>query len=274
MKKLLFSAAALAALFTACKDDDTTPTPQATKLLLNIVSEYDSISLTYNANNKIARFESVALAGENAAYYSEAVYENGKMTKLLASDESPTALVLAQTYDYNATGSLLRINFFSANGQRDQYDSVAYDNNGRVAALYLSEHADGGTTQSAFYEKCLFVWDGKGNVAKQHVIKITDGKETTDTVTTAFTYDDKVNFAAKQFELHLLEPESVAFALSANNILTEKTEYSDYTETDTNEYTYDEDNYPVTQKNTSQSIQNGQVVYTRVANNKIRYIKK
>lgn len=274
MKKLLFSAAALAVLFAACKDDDTNPTPQAAKLLLNIVSEYDSISLTYNASNKLARFESAALNGESSAYYSEAVYENGKITKLLAGDESPTALTLEQSYEYNAAGRLVKIKFYDNSGKVDQYDSIAYDNSGRLAALYVTDEAEEGSNQLSYYQKYALVWDAKGNITKQHVVRMVDGKETSDTVTTAYTYDDKVNFVAKQPELYLLEPESPAFALSANNILTEKTEYGNYIETDSNEYTYDEDNYPVTQKNTSQSIQNGEVVYTRVANNKYRYIKK
>lgn len=268
MKKLLFSAAALTALFVACNDDDTNPTPQTTKLFLNAVSEYDSTSATYNSSNQIVKFNTI-VESENYGYYSEAVYENGKLTKVLASEESPTALVQAQTYEYDATGKLLKVKFYSEEtGAMTHYDSVAYDNSGRMVALYLTDNA------AEFSSKAVYVWDGKGNITKQYAFLITDGEESKDTVKTEYTYDDKVSLFAKQPEFYLMNPEEVASMLSANNMLTLKTTYSDYTVEETNEYTYDEDNYPVTRKNTAKTTQNGQVVNTRIENTKIRYIKK
>jgi len=65
----------------------------------------------------------------------------------------------------------------------------------------------------------------------------------------------------------------MGIGLSVNNILTLRTEYSNYSEAETNVYTYDGDGYPVTRENTSQSIQDGEIVYTRVENTSIRYVK-
>lgn len=274
MKKLLFSAAALAVLFAACKDDDTNPTPQTTKLFLNLVRGTDSISVTYNANNKIVRLDLADNRVGGHPYFNEAVYENNRLVKLNYSDESPTALHLAQSYDYNAAGHVEKIKFYEEDGTLGGYDSLTYDNTGRLAALYTGNGSVGGTTGLNFHEKYAFLWDSKGNITKQYVIPITDGVETKDTVTTVYTYDDKVNYVAKQPEIFLMEPESPAFALSANNIVTEKTVWSETTtEEYTNEYTYDEDNYPVTKKSTGKYTNNGGVS-TKVEDTKIRYIRK
>jgi hypothetical protein len=274
MKKLLFSTAVLAVLFAACKDDDTNPTPQipetpdSTKLFLNSVSEYDSTSVTYNDSNQIVTFTSIT-KGEDYGYYSEAVYERGKLTELRASEKSPTALVKAQTYEYDATGKLLKVRFYDEeSGEMTQYDSIAYDNSGHVAALYQ------GYDSGDFSSKSVFVWDSKGNVTKQYGILIIDGEEATDTVKTEYTFDDKVNLFAKQPGFYLLHPEEVANMLSANNMTKGTFSYSTYTIEEKNEFTYDADNYPVTNKNTSTAFQNGEVIDTRVENFKIRYIKK
>lgn len=272
MKKLLFSAAALAVLFAACKDDDTNPTPQSTKLFLNLVRGTDSISATYNAGKKIVRYDLIDSREGGHSYYNETVYENNKLVKLNSS-ENPDALLLDQSYDYNAAGHVEKIKFHNASGNVNAFDSLAYDNAGRLAALYVGESVDGGTDLE-ISEKYAFVWDSKGNITKQHIITIVDGEETKDTVTTTYTYDDKVNYIAKQPEIYLMEPESPAFGLSANNILTEKTVWDDATTQEfINEYTYDEDNYPVTLKSSGKYTYDGGVS-TKVENTKIRYIKK
>lgn len=267
MKKLLFSAAALAVLFAACKDDETVLEPQPTKLFLNLVRGTDSIGAIYNASNRIVKYDLIDSREGGHSYYNEAVYENNKLVKLNSSEEGPASLHLDQSYDYNAAGNVERIRFYDETGKAYAYDSLSYDNTGRLAALYLNE-------DMAFYEKYAFVWDSKGNITKQHAIKIVDGEETKDTVTTTYTYDDKVNYVAKQAEIYLMEPESPAFGLSANNILTEKTIWSETTtEEYTNEYTYDQDNYPVTKKSVGKYNNNGSIS-TREDNTKIRYIKK
>jgi hypothetical protein len=274
MRKLLLSAAAVAVLFTACNDDDTNPAPQPnSKYLLNIVSDVDSISVTYNANNKVERYEYVYPA-ETFGDYNKAVYENGKITEVLGSETSPTSLKRAKTLTYDATGRLLKINFYSfETGSLTHYDSLVYDNNGRLTSLYLSESASG-TGAPSIASKATFVWDSKGNITKQYAMDINDGTESTDTITTVYTYDDKVNFMAKQPELYLIVPEVSPSLLSANNVLTEKTDFSDYVMSTTNTYTYDEDNYPATIKTTVESRQNDEVIFTNTRTYKVRYIKK
>jgi hypothetical protein len=273
MKKLLLSVAALAVLFTACKDDDANPAPQPTKLFLDLVRGNDTITVTYNASKKIALYSYLDARGAGRSYYNEPVYENNRIVKINSADESPTALLLAQSFDYNAAGNIERTKFYDDDGTIYRYDSVAYDNAGRLSALYASEEGKGGIATLAFNEKYAFVWDNKGNITKQYVMEIVDGVETKDTVTTTYTYDDKVNYGAKQNEFYLMEFEGPAFGLSVNNILTEKTVYDDGTEEYTYEYTYDEDNYPVTIKTTSKYNRNG-TNDTRVEDTKIRYIKK
>ncbi|SHN08615.1 hypothetical protein [Chitinophaga sp. CF418] len=278
MKKLLFSAAALTVLFVACKDNNDTIIPQnqikATKLFLNSVSEYDSSSATYNTSNQVATFQSFAQQ-ESYVYYSEPVYVNGKLAKLLVSEESPTTLEDKQDYEYNAAGDLSKVMFYGADHLIDVYDSIVYDNNGRYAAMYsFGVSQEPGTEGRPFeyYAKTLYDWDSKGNLIKETYVGIIDGQET-DTITTVYTYDDKVNFMAMQPELYLIHPREVAAGLSVNNILTQRTDYSNYAEAETNVYTYDGDGYPVTRKNTFQTIVDDAVVYTKVENTRIRYVK-
>jgi len=271
MKRLLFCATALAVLFVACKDDETNPTPQSTKLFLNLVRGTDSIGATYNASNKIVTYNLIDSREGGHSYYNEAVYENGRIVKLNYSEESPTALHLDRSYDYNAAGNVVKIKFHEEDGTVYGFDSLAYDNNGRLAALYVAEGTEGNIK---IYRKYALVWDNKGNIIKQHAIRVESGVETKDSVTTTYTYDDKINYVAKQVEIFLMEPEGPAFGLSANNIVTEKTVSSTTTtEEYTKEYTYDEDNYPVTMKSTGKYT-NGGTVNTKVENTKIRYIRK
>ncbi|MVT09442.1 hypothetical protein [Chitinophaga tropicalis] len=266
MKKLLFSAAALAVLFTACKDDDTNPTPQPTKLFLNLVRGTDSISATYNASNRIAKYALIDSRVGGHSYYNEPVYENNRLVKLNSSEDGPDALLLNRSYNYNAAGRVEKINFHGDDGKVYGFDSLAYDNAGHLVAFYEKE--------GDYHEKYALVWDSKGNIIKQHGIRIVDGVESKDTVTTTYTYDDKVNYVAKQPEIYLMEPGGPAFGLSANNILTEKTVWNETnTEEYTNEYTYDEDNYPVTKKSSGKYINNG-TVNTKEENTQIRYFRK
>ena len=135
MKKLLFSAAALAVLFTACKDDDTNPTPQSTKLFLNLVRGTDSISASYNTSNRIVKYDLIDSREGGHSYYNEAVYENNRLVKLNSSEESPTALLLYRSYDYNAAGRVEKIKFHE-DGKVYGFDSLAYDKIGRLVAFY------------------------------------------------------------------------------------------------------------------------------------------
>jgi len=279
MKKLLFSAAALAVLFTACKsDDDTQPTPQViNKFFLNAVSEEDSVSATYNAANKVDRFDQFFKdGGENYQYfwYSQAVYENGKMTKVMGSEKDAASLQQSQAIIYDASGRVQKLNFYSFGTSKvDSYDSLGYDGNGRLSYVWFADAA-GDNAPLVIYKKTALVWDANGNIGKTYDVRIVDGAETTDTVKTSYTYDDKVNFKSKQPEFLLMNSEGAEQSLSAHNVLTSERVEPTYSLKVTNTYTYDEENYPVTIKVQEVEVSNGEEVHNSTLNYKIRYIKK
>lgn len=280
MKKILFSAAALAVLFTACKDDDTNPEPQVTnKFFLNAVSEQDSISATYTAAGKIDRFDEFSKdGGADYAYfwYSQAVYENGKLTKVMASEKSAATLKQDKSFVYDASGKIQKINFYSSEtGLINSYDSLVYDANNRLATLYFIEGVDGDNSPMILQQKAVLVWNAAKNVEKAYIIRIDEeGVESKDTFKLSYTFDDKVNFKSRQPEFLFINPDDAIAALSANNIKTSIEKDRNYEVQVTNEYTYDETNYPVTIKSVEKDLQDGTVIYTNTRNIKVRYITR
>lgn len=283
MKQLFMSAVALGLLFTACKKDDkttTTPKPDTdtvvtpVKLLAKIISKTDSTIFTYDTTKNLALYEAYWL-DENSSHYIKPVYENNKVTALMSGADKNSLTVKAMTFQYNTAGKLVSSVLYDIDDQTpNQFDSLAYDANGRVAALYIAEQpTEAG--HLAFFEKTAFEWDSKGNVVKSYYIRIEDGVESKDTSTTVYTYDDKVNFKAKQPVFFLFDLETVQGTLSANNMLTQSISFSDYKETKEVVYTYDEENYPVTIKTTRKTVNNaGDVTSSKVEESVLTYIKK
>lgn len=275
MKRILLSAAVLGLFFTACKDDDTNPQPDvAVKLLASDVSETDSIALDYDASRKLLSYKLYALEDADDNIVAKPSYENNRLIAFLTGATLNEATHKAVTFGYNAAGKVFTTNFYDAeDGSLNQYDSIAYDAAGRVSAVYIAEKV-AVVNHLGFFEKNVFEWDAKGNVVKTHRIAFADGKEAKDTTTTVLTYDDKVNYAAKQPELYLIDVEDVATALSANNILTETTQYELSKRTTTNVYTYDAENYPITKKSTRKEVQGDTELGSYTENHKLTYIKK
>lgn len=276
MKKLLLSAVALGLLFTACKDDETNPTPEQTsmKLWATSISATDKISIQYNADRQISLYQ-LEMLDENSSLFIKPIYENNRITSLLAGSTANDITNKAMTYKYNDAGKVLSVDFYDdSDGSLNQFDSVAYNAAGRVAAVYYAEKTSA-EKHLGFYKKTVFEWDAKGNVTRQHKISIVDGKESTDTTTTVYTYDDKVNHIAKQADFYLFDVEEVASELSANNIVKEETVSGDYKYLDTATYTYDADNYPVTRNSTYKIFgPDGKETYSRTESATLTYIRK
>jgi hypothetical protein len=273
MKKLLLSATALVVLFAACsKDDDNTPQTSAKKYLLSQTSDEDSTVITYDVTNNMKKIQSWDLE-YNSLQTSELVYENGKLVKKMMSEDEG-ALQLFQDFGYNSAGKLVKVNMYSSNGSKSRYDSLVYNAEGRLTALYEAAAVVDGYTMR---RKNAFIWDSKGNIARQVAVAITDGIESKDSTIIDYTYDDKVNYAARQPEFSVLDAEDPVSALSANNITKSVWSYTmspGSSSVTTIEYTYDEDGYPVTRKEIIKTIQGDEVVSTDEYSSKYRYIKK
>jgi len=273
---MLFSAVALVTLFTACsKDDDKTiDPPMAKKFLVSRVSDSgDSLGITYDSTFRVTGAVNTQTAGGNTtySYYTKAVYENGKIVEVTFGEKAD-AISGRQRYQYNAAGKLVLSSYYSSSSNEiSSYDSLVYDANGRVAGYVSGDITDG---VRSYYSKTNVIWDNKGNVIAEQEMQIEDGTVSKDTTFTTYTYDDKVNYIAKQPEFYFLEPEDIAFALSANNIKTSIRQSATSKDVFTNEYTYDADGYPVTQKETEEYSYGGETPSKRVNDYKIRYITK
>lgn len=278
MKKLLLSAAALIIIFAACSKDDDKNTPQtpAKKYLLNMTSSEDSVDMTYDAAYSMKTIFDYTLY-DKSTVLSEFVYENGKPTRKMNSVDGEAAL-LSQVYEYNSAGKLLKVNHYTLyNGFKSHYDSLAYDANGRLTAVYEHVPDNDPDVNSTYHiqSKLAIIWDDKGNVIRTADVSGPEGAK--DSVITDFTYDDKVNFASRQPEFFLQKPINAGFGLSANNVIKSvnraNSDPQNYITT-TKEYTYDEDGYPVTQKEVEKVMRGTVVASTREDNFKYRYIKK
>ncbi|MBW8687536.1 hypothetical protein [Chitinophaga rhizophila] len=271
MKRLLLSATALGMFFIACKDDENATQPQLVmKLMEHIITETDSVAITYNGHHRISLYESRAKDG-STTYYAQPVYNNGIQTELLVGVNSASSLQKVVSLAYDNTNRLLKINSYSqTSGMIVRHDSIAYDAVGRPEALYLAAPNAQGTL--ALFNRVALTWDGKGNLLRQTAITIVNGKEIADTVTTNYTYDDRVNYLSRQLELFLINPAD-ASGFSSNNVLTRTITHGKDSVTETNVYTYDEDRYPVTKKSTIKTVTGG-IVTTETKSTRFRYTKR
>ncbi|HEY0611512.1 MAG TPA: hypothetical protein VGD35_17695 [Chitinophaga sp.] len=267
MRKLFLSATALVVLFAACSKDDDNNNPDpgpgyfpALKLHQSTVSASDSLASVYDADYKLVK--QVRFDGNGVYRGTDSmVYENGKITKVINIDKAG-AKTLRATLAYNSAGKLEIVGwYFSGDDKLSNYDSIVYNADGRPAAFYWKNE------QSQLSAKKVYTWDSKGNLAREVRVSYTNNVEQKDSGIVDYTYDDKVNFGAKQVEIFLTEPEGVGFAFSVNNVLgsvSRNTLYSpDNKSVYTAEYTYDQDGYPVSRKDHYKSYTGDQVTWSQ-----------
>jgi hypothetical protein len=260
MKKLFLSAAALIVLFAACSKDDDNNIPNnpdnsqtPPKLHQSTVSATDSFQSVYDVDYNLVK--TVYWDSKGAIRSTDSmVYENGKLAKIMSGRAGTT--VLRQTLEYNSAGKLAKVGYyFSNDNSLSSYDSIVYNADGRPAASYNK------LEDSRLGSKKVFTWDSKGNLAREIRIEYSEGIELKDTSIIDNTYDDKVNFGAKQAVTFLLEPEGVGFAFSVNNVVKSlrwHTAIPGRATLVTYEYTYDKDGYAASRKDTGRPIENGQ----------------
>lgn len=267
MGKLFLSAAALALLFAACRkdDDNNNPDPEpgpgyypAVKLHQSTVSESDSLASVYDAEYKLVK--QVRFDGKGVYKGTDSmVYENGKIRKVINIDKAG-AKSLRATLAYNSAGKLEIVGwYFPGDDKLSNYDSIVYNADGRPAAFYWKNE------QSQLSAKKVYTWDNRGNLAREVRVGYTNNVEQKDSGIVDYTYDDKVNFGARQEEIFLTEPEGVGFAFSPNNVLesvSRNVAYPNNRSVLTQEYTYDNDRFPVSRKDHYKSYTGDQVTNT------------
>ncbi|MCF6407186.1 hypothetical protein L3C95_30095 [Chitinophaga filiformis] len=262
MKRLFLSAAALVMLFAACSKDENNAKPNSVetetpgKYLLHQISLYDSLEVTYDSANNMKLIKAWDEKGTPLST-TAFIYEDGKLTKVV--DEPDGEMKVVQRFEYNSAGKLAKTKFYLTPGSTDisHYDSLVYDANGRLSERYELNNSHSINLRS------ILVWDSKGNIVRTLGINI-PGLPLTDTSITDFTYDDKVNPGAKQPEFFITKDYDPTFGLSANNVVKKvnrlNNDFDNSTVTDY-QYTYDQDDYPITRKDSTQVIREGQVTY-------------
>lgn len=272
MKKLLLSAIILTVLFVSCKKD---PEPPTKKVFLSMIaSDYDQWLnlLAYNAIKKPAGFSVLEEdeTGKEFITMGDPIYENERLTQLDTGRYS-TGKSVKYMYKYDGAGKVVKVTFFVTVPVR--YDSLVYDDNNRLRAIYCRKQTYGLEYPFGIFKKDTLIWDNKGNITTSYSVSVLNGKEGEDTVMTSYTYDNSANFLGTPTELFLLNYEKGISYLSANNLLTQSTRYvaNDSVITTTNAYTYDREDDPATVKTNKKVTKAGTELYNKTTDFKISY---
>jgi hypothetical protein len=274
MRRIFFSAAILGLLFTACDPQgDAVPDPSAdVKLLATDVTDSDSSVLSYDAGSNLVLFEQHELADDFTSFLKP-VFENDRLTAALIGISKNDITHKFKSFEYSTGGKLLKAYSYEYGFDKfGRYDSLVYNASGLIEAIYVAAITEAGGSIGLF-QKNVLEWDTNKNITKRYSILMQDGKETKDTTLTVYTYDNKINYAAKQPELFMLNMDEPADALSANNVLTAITTFGSDGQEISNVFTYDNESYPVTVKITTKELHNGAVVDTKQRSHKLTYVK-
>lgn len=277
MKGLLFGAATLALFFIACDPPGKVPVaPEPggnVKLLFTDVTDTDSSVLSYDTSKQFTLFEQHDLS-DGFTVFVKPVFENNKLTTALVGLSKSDITHQFKTFNYYMEGKLRSVYSYEYGFDKPaRIDSLLYDASGSLTTSYVSVIASAGA-QIGLYQKNLFEWNGEGNIVKRFSIAMEGGKETKDTTTTVYTYDNKINYVTKQPDYGMMQLEEVADIFSANNILTAVVSGPDTKREIKNVYYYDWDGYPVQVITTEKEFYNGSVVDTRESGHKLTYVKK
>ena len=281
MKKLLFVFSALALVLGSCsKSDPATVAPEdpavivppvvsnilVSKIVTSSSGQINTENNTYNGNKLL---EVVSTDGDKTKY----TYTGNLITKI--EEFSGTTLNYSETLTYNTDEKLstyVKIDYnalTSINGFKVVY---TYDNIGNILFTAFTGTAASQTIQNN---------TGKAFVTSGSITKIENyyppnvlGSQAY-TTTATITYDDKIfsGINVTGFNKLTLQGTDLGFGGSTHNIAIETIKNGAVlTSTDESTYTYNANNFPITEININKSYNtNGQVVNTASLSNAIFY---
>jgi hypothetical protein len=276
MRRLLIGATTLALFFTACEPGhEPEPEPAGTvKLLSTDVTDSDSSIFSYDTSKAFFLFEQHELS-DGFTIFLQPVFVNKRLTGAMVGLSKSSITSKFKTFNYNRIGKAVSVYSYEYGfNQPARIDSLVYDVSGRLITSYAAAITSAGGT-IGFFQKDVFEWDTQGNnIIKKYSIGMENGELTGDTTTTVYTYDNKVNYVAKQPDYGLMQLEEAAGVFSANNVLVATSTIKGIVNKESsNVYTYDSDNYPVRIITTEKEFYNGVVVDTREYSHRLTYIK-
>ncbi|TWI82678.1 hypothetical protein [Chitinophaga japonensis] len=215
--------------------------------LASINSHASTMRIAYNGQHAVSRLTRIQRTDEGA--YMDVripVYEQGRLVRTLATDEenSSDGRIFSSFVYTQDQQRIARINYY-----RDEdvqgYDSLVYDNQGRISARYFYNRNAEGVFESHNYQ--AYTWNDAGNVSRMdNYGRMAAGGNFTLSSTVTYTYDQQPNPQKQVAGLCYITDILPAF-LSANNILTEQLSHAgtDSRLTNTYTYTYNAADYPV-----------------------------
>ncbi|MBW8687820.1 hypothetical protein [Chitinophaga rhizophila] len=189
--------------------------------LLAITTSTDKTLISYNADKSVSELLTIYKTAEGSYTTTRIpVYKNGKLVKTyVTDDESSHAPTLFAAYEYADKGNIRRIVYY-LHGQVHGYDSLAYNNTGKITARYsFIETQDGIAFENNSCQH--YTWDNKGNIVQiENMGRVNRKLPFTLSSTTTYTYDNHPN-AQQSIPVLAYMVDIAAVNLSANNIVTE-----------------------------------------------------
>jgi len=215
--------------------------------LASINSHASTMRIAYNGQHAVSRLTRIQRTDEGS--YMDIripVYEQGRLVRTLATDEeNGNSGRIFSSFGYTPDQQRInRINYYR-DGAVQGYDSLVYDNAGRITARYFYNRNAQGVFESHNYQ--AYTWNEAGNVSRMdnYGRMAATGSFTRSSMVT-YTYDRQPNPQKQIAGLCYITDVLPAF-LSANNILTEQLTHAGTNSqlTNTYTYTYNAADYPV-----------------------------
>lgn len=247
MIRLLLATVTFILLLSACNKESVLPGEKVFSGTNNTENGYN-VSYDYDKHNRVVGVTIKALNNNPENFHSEMIRfdSTGKISFTYASEDQLSFGRIAKQMEYDTSGSMRKIRLYSYYSSLvDGYDSLAYDNAGRVIAVYHYK-IDGIVAPFLLTRKDVLERDTKGNVTTRYTTPIYRNVESKDVTVTTYTYDDRPNYLGSSFSHFILDQQESAGWSSANNMLTKTVKYpkGDTVLTFTNVYTYDAANMP------------------------------
>lgn len=235
MKKHFFVLFLVAtSLIAGCQDDSSTdPQPNNAKKLVSKITETENgvntvYTLTYDAQNRLTGYNDQS----NTDAFTVSYDAKGNLSKIESKeDENKATFEITYTatgepvsgtyklYDNDQLEATFQLNYAVANGQVNEIvmkDPASQNVYGRFILSYAN-----------------------GNLTKVETTALGQAA-----MTQTYTYGTKKNFFAGSKIKYVVDPGFSVLFYSANEILTERIVWGQFTTDVTNQYTYDADGYP------------------------------
>ncbi|QHS59888.1 hypothetical protein [Chitinophaga agri] len=247
MIRLLLATLTFTLLLSACSKNEGLQGEKVFSGMNNTESGYD-VSYDYDKHKRVVGVTVKDLNNNPENYHSEMIRfdSTGRISFTYASEDQLSFGRIAKQMEYDTSGSMRKIRLYSYYSSLvDGYDSLGYDNAGRVIAVYHYK-IDGIVAPFLLTRKDVLERDAKGNVTTRYSTPVYRNVESKDVTVTTYTYDDRPNYLGSSFSHFILNQEENAGWSSANNVLTKTIRYpkGDTIVTYTNVYTYDAANRP------------------------------